>query len=396
MICQLIWTNARWTKVRQSASRLCIACTGLTLLHLLPIVPLLAVRGKARESKPNTSFGVAWRVIGSWHIGGRNDLISDGGAIAPGSLLESLEGAGDHSITVLLPDGQRVLYECFTHRDCERGFRVPLLYRTPTSTSLDLLARVQAASRSTDQRARNELKDSSIARDEAVALIGSKSRVEVGGLAAALSDGTYSYVVRSLSHSHIKPDRGSFEKHGRLINLSVPSEGLFDVLIYDRMNTPRIDLMLAAIREPQIRRISEPFQEIETLLKDWNEDYQGWPIHEFRRSYLLSLMLDISPATRHTPSTLQSRGTSHPDVTCEPQFNPKPGVFKTDTEVTLRCNTAGAAVHYTVDGSQPLDGAPIYSAPIMVKGTALTIKAFASATGKRDSPVVTGIFRIGE
>ena len=37
-----------------------------------------------------------------------------------------------------------------------------------------------------------------------------------------------------------------------------------------------------------------------------------------------------------------------------------------------------------------------YRAPILVKGTALMIKAFASAPGRKDSPVVTGIFRIGE
>jgi hypothetical protein len=53
-------------------------------------------------------------------------------------------------------------------------------------------------------------------------------------------------------------------------------------------------------------------------------------------------------------------------------------------------------MHYTVDGSQPLNSSPIYGAPIMVKGTALTIKSFAFAPGKKDSPVVTGIFRIAE
>ena len=35
-----------------------------------------------------------------------------------------------------------------------------------------------------------------------------------------------------------------------------------------------------------------------------------------------------------------------------------------------------------------------YQAPIVVKGTELTIKAFAAAPGKKDSPVVTGTFRI--
>jgi hypothetical protein len=53
-------------------------------------------------------------------------------------------------------------------------------------------------------------------------------------------------------------------------------------------------------------------------------------------------------------------------------------------------------MHYTVDGSQPLDSSAVYTAPVMVKGTALTIKAFASAPGNKDSAVVTGIFRIGD
>jgi len=62
----------------------------------------------------------------------------------------------------------------------------------------------------------------------------------------------------------------------------------------------------------------------------------------------------------------------------------------------LRCDTPGATMHYTVDGSQPFDNSPIYHAPIMVKGTELTIKAFAVAPGEKESAVVTGIFRIQE
>ena len=73
-----------------------------------------------------------------------------------------------------------------------------------------------------------------------------------------------------------------------------------------------------------------------------------------------------------------------------------PGVFRSDIEVGLRSETPGATIHYTVDGSQPFTESSVYHAPIVVKGTELTIKAFASAKGKKDSPVVTGIFRIGD
>jgi hypothetical protein len=80
----------------------------------------------------------------------------------------------------------------------------------------------------------------------------------------------------------------------------------------------------------------------------------------------------------------------------EPRLFPDPGVFAADMEVTLQCDTPGATIHYTFDGSQPVATSPVYSAPIEVKGTELTIKAFASVPGKKDSAVVTGIYRIRE
>ena len=91
------------------------------------------------------------------------------------------------------------------------------------------------------------------------------------------------------------------------------------------------------------------------------------------------------------------RATAESDsVVGEPAFFPKPGTFDGDTQVTLRRDTPGAVIRYTFDGSQPLADSPVYTGPIQVKGTALTIKAFASAPGKKDSAVVTGTYRIRE
>jgi hypothetical protein len=84
------------------------------------------------------------------------------------------------------------------------------------------------------------------------------------------------------------------------------------------------------------------------------------------------------------------------EISAEPRLSPQPGVFDGDTQVTLRCETPGAVIHYTFDGSQPSASSPVYSAPISVKGTELTIKAFASVPGGKDSAVVTGIYRIRE
>ena len=370
----------------------------LALLSLAVVPLCIMPQLRSQQAAAKASFGVAWRVIGTWQLQQRKGSLADGDAIEPGSLLEPIGTAHEHSITILLPDGQRILYECFTSRDCSRGFRVPTLYRRPASNAVDLLARINAASRikvSGDESP--EKRDVlSIPRDEAVAVIGADDKVEIAGLAAALSNGTYSYVVRTLAQpSRVQPRR-EIEKHGPSMTLTLPSDGLFEVSITDRLNTPRIDLVLAAVRPPRAARVAKSFQDVKALLADWNEDYQGWPVHDFQRYYLQSTLLGVLPSRLKEDEISFEKEVSTSDVTAEPKFSPTPGVFHGDTEVTLRSATADAQIRYTVDGSQPLDAAAVYHAPIIVKGTALTIKAFASAKGKKDSPVVTGIFRIGD
>jgi hypothetical protein len=108
-------------------------------------------------------------------------------------------------------------------------------------------------------------------------------------------------------------------------------------------------------------------------------------------AYIPVLGSSSQPTTMEEPAITETHPVS---VTGEPQLFPQPGVFARDTMVTLRCDTPGAIIHYTVDSSQPVDSSPVYGAPISVEGTELTIKAFASVPGRKDSAVVTGIYRI--
>ncbi|MGA9584502.1 MAG: FN3 associated domain-containing protein [Terracidiphilus sp.] len=333
---------------------------------------------------------------GSWHAAGKKEPIVTGDAIEPGSLLQPAEEAHEQSITILLPDGQRVLYECFNAQDCARGFRVPSLYREPDLNAIDLMARVGAVLLR-DDRPTKPHEEPHVPRDESVAVLSPENKVKIAGLAAALSNDTYWYEVRPLSGNSSLQPRHAFEKSTRLITITLPSEGLFDVSIVDHLNTPRIDLLVVAFRQPRAAKVLKSFEVVQELLKEWNENYQGWPIHDFQRAFLRSVVLGVPPSSWHANRTARTlKEISHADVTAEPRFSPKPGVFHGDTEVTLQCDTDSATIHYTVDGSQPFTQSSTYHAPIMVKGTELTIKAFATANGKKDSPVVTGIFRIGD
>ena len=59
--------------------------------------------------------------------------------------------------------------------------------------------------------------------------------------------------------------------------------------------------------------------------------------------------------------------------------------------VSLATTTSGATIHYTVDGSTPTASSPIYQAPFLVVSN-LTLNAYATASGDKDSKVVTQAF----
>ena len=379
------------------------------LIHsALLALPSHAVEAPKASEAPS---GIAWQVHGPWQVEGNGALIVDGDSIPPGSLLQPDEGPGSHSIMILLPDGQSILYECFNAQDCSRGFRVPSLYRTPELLAVDTLARIHRSLTGGHNHSLAESKlqqESRLPRDEAVAELGPGNRVHVAGLAARLSNGHYTYDLQPLDRAHPRQPHLVFDKNGPGITLALPAPGLYAVTVIDDLNTRRIDLLVAAVEPAQEASFEKSYRDAKALMTNWNKDYQSWPIHDFQRAYLESLMLSLNmPPTFEqanargkiapnsaTPGGLGDRAERGTGGTAEPAFAPRPGLLDGDTAVILHCNTPGATMHFTVDGSQPVASSPVYDAPIMVKGAELTIKSFSSVPGRKDSPVVTGIFRI--
>lgn len=263
-----------------------------TLLCLAVALPLHAARSGAS--------GIAWRVKGVWHAVGKDLPIENGDAVQPASLLSPGGGTGSHSITVLLPDGQRVLYECFAAADCARGFRVPALTRRPDPFALHMIARVRAALLAN----RNRKEDSSAAdralqaaRDEAVAVIDPAHRVHLSGLIADLSPGQYTFDLRPLDAAHPAQYQQPLQKTSAAVNLRVPASGLYVLTIADALHSPRINLFFAAIEPAQSARFAS-FDRARELLEDWNSDYGGWPVDDFLRAYLQSLAQMMAPASQ--------------------------------------------------------------------------------------------------
>jgi len=79
-----------------------------------------------------------------------------------------------------------------------------------------------------------------------------------------------------------------------------------------------------------------------------------------------------------------------------PTFSVVAGIFNVDKEVELACTTAGATIHYTIDGSEPTSASDVYSAPIIVSGneTVETIKALAIKADMDDSDIASATYTI--
>lgn len=76
-----------------------------------------------------------------------------------------------------------------------------------------------------------------------------------------------------------------------------------------------------------------------------------------------------------------------------PRFTPSGGNVSTGSTVEISCATEGAAIHYTLDGSDPTALSTRYSAPIAIN-RATVIRAIACKEGMADSPIAEATFSV--
>lgn len=67
------------------------------------------------------------------------------------------------------------------------------------------------------------------------------------------------------------------------------------------------------------------------------------------------------------------------DQVATPEFDPPGGCYNHlwDRIITIKCNTDGAKIHYTLDGSIPTESSPLYNEPIFLPSIFITVKAIA-------------------
>lgn len=77
-----------------------------------------------------------------------------------------------------------------------------------------------------------------------------------------------------------------------------------------------------------------------------------------------------------------------------PVLDPPGGNYTTAQEITISCSLQDAVIRYTLNGSEPNSGSPIYSTPILIDENKI-LKAKAFKTNWTASQTVTGNYTIG-
>ena len=82
-----------------------------------------------------------------------------------------------------------------------------------------------------------------------------------------------------------------------------------------------------------------------------------------------------------------------PQTVATPAFSPDAGTYTEAQSVTISCETTGATIYYTTDGTNPSASSTAYSGAITV-GDTTTIKAIALKDGMTDSSVASATYTI--
>jgi hypothetical protein len=88
-----------------------------------------------------------------------------------------------------------------------------------------------------------------------------------------------------------------------------------------------------------------------------------------------------------------SSSTVETPTAATPTFSPAAGTYHAVQSVSVACATAGAAIHYTVDGSTPTAASPTYAGAIAVT-TTTTVKAMATVSGQNPSAVASATYTL--
>jgi hypothetical protein len=199
---------------------------------------------------------------------------------------------------ILLPDGQRLLCECFEAKTCSQGFRVPAITPPPRPLVWDmfvavrnvLLLRPVAAETAFPQpTGRAEM----AGNFEMVAAVSPQGEISITPSLRVLPPGQYSLSVmkegQQAAQSTIPAAQPlDWNPAHPLAQVRVGGAGLYHIRVTDPSYIPRIEVEVLATSAASYPAEAAGLKRARETILDWSHTHDGWPLHPFLRVYLES------------------------------------------------------------------------------------------------------------
>jgi hypothetical protein len=245
----------------------------------------IAVACLAGTATLHAQSGLAWDLHGSWQSNHTQAILHKGDAVAPGALLTA--DAPSASIVILLPDGQRLLFECHDAHVCAQGFRIPALIARPDDDALELFAAVQRVihsgpSFSTSAR-------TATAESEAVIPMQEDGTILLRQALAALPPGEYQLKVQRIGDVQLTGRDLKWSGPRDETRLPLANPGVYRIQFFGNLGVERLRVMILAASHDRFPSAQKSFSEARKDLDEWNETFPGWPTHAWLQLYLEAL-----------------------------------------------------------------------------------------------------------
>jgi hypothetical protein len=252
------------------------------------------------ESVPASSdpTGMVWERHGDWHLNGSSDTLRLGEAVPPGGLITAGAEGSNHSMIILLPDGQRLLCECFEAKICSQGFRVPSITPSPKPVVWDMFVAVRNVLLLRPKAAETAFpipvgRAEMAGHFEIVAPVTARGEISISPALRVLPPGQYSLSVMKEGQQPTASTTPAVEpldwnSARPLAQVRVGGIGLYHIRVSDQEYTPRIEIEVLATSLASYPAEAAGLKQTRETILNWSHAQEGWPLHPFLRVYLES------------------------------------------------------------------------------------------------------------
>ena len=253
----------------------------------------------AESAPPGSDLsGMVWERHGDWHLNGSSDTLRLGEAVPPGGLITAGAQDSSHSMIILLPDGQRLLCECFEAKTCSQGFRVPAITPPPKPVVWDMFVAVRNVLLLRPKAAETAFptpvgRAEMAGHFEMVAPVSAQGEISIPPALRVLPPGRYSLSVMNEGQQPAASTTPAVQpldwnSARPVAQVRVGQAGLYHLRVSDQAYTPRIEIEVLATTPASYPAEAAGLKQTRETILNWSHAQEAWPVHSFLRVYLES------------------------------------------------------------------------------------------------------------